>query len=67
MSMFLDSPIDYCPMADRYVLMDQTQEACARENGCLGDKCPLAAWFNRNPKAPPAKARKGSIKPEPGT
>lgn len=64
MSMFLDSPIDYCPMADRYVLLDQTQEACARENGCLGDKCPLAAWFKSDALARPGKAGKQTTKPD---
>ena len=48
MSMFFDSPIDYCPLAKKYVLLDQTQEDCAREEGCPGSGCPLAKWFNRN-------------------
>lgn len=49
MSMFFDSPIDYCPVARKYVLLDQTQEACARGEGCPDITCPLAKWFSRNP------------------
>lgn len=45
MCMFLDSPIEYCPVAKRYVLVDQTQECCAREMGCPPVGCPLARFF----------------------
>ncbi|HEY5700582.1 MAG TPA: hypothetical protein VIT83_00665 [Gammaproteobacteria bacterium] len=48
MSMFFDSPIDYCPVAKKYVLLDQTQKDCVREEGCRGAGCPLAKWFNRS-------------------
>jgi len=49
MSMFFDSPIDFCPVARKYVLLDQTQAACAREAACAAVTCPLAKWFNRSP------------------
>lgn len=63
MSMFFDSPIDYCPVAKKYVLLDQTQASCAREHGCPDIACPLAKWFNRDRvrgpggAAPPAGGR----------
>jgi hypothetical protein len=43
--MFLDSPIEYCPVANRYVLLDQTQECCAKEMKCPPVDCPLARFF----------------------
>lgn len=49
MSMYFDSPIDFCPAARKYVLLDQTQEACAKEEACAAVTCPLAKWFNRDP------------------
>lgn len=45
MSIFFDSPIEYCPVAKRYVLLDQTQQACARDMHCRGVNCPLARYF----------------------
>ncbi len=47
MSFFFDSPIDRCERMDCPVLLDQTQQACAREHGCTHPDCPLAAWFAR--------------------
>lgn len=47
MSIFFDSPIEYCPIAKRYVLLDQTQESCARDMDCMGLDCPLARYFAR--------------------
>ena len=47
MSFFFDSPIERCDREDCYVLLDQTQEACAREHGCTHPHCPLARWFAR--------------------
>ena len=49
MSMFFDSPIEFCPVAKKYVLLDQTQGACARGEGCPAAGCPLAKWFADNP------------------
>ncbi|MDX1514192.1 MAG: hypothetical protein R3174_10670 [Gammaproteobacteria bacterium] len=54
MSMFFDSPIEFCPVAKKYVLLDQTQASCAREEGCPAGNCPLARWFNRDPARKPA-------------
>ena len=45
MSTFFDSPIEYCPVANRYVLLDQTAECCRAENGCPQPDCPLARFF----------------------
>lgn len=45
MSIFFDSPIEYCPVANRYVLLDQTQQACARDMHCRGVNCSLARYF----------------------
>ncbi len=42
---FFDSPIDYCPIANKYVLLDQTQKACALEEKCGGHGCPLENYF----------------------
>lgn len=53
MCMFLDSPIEYCPVANRYVLLDQTQDACARDMDCPSVNCPLARFF-----APPMRSAK---------
>lgn len=47
MSMFYDSPIDYCPVANRFVLLDQTREACARDMNCGARDCPLEYYFAR--------------------
>ena len=59
MSMFFDSPIDYCPVARKYVLLDQTQEACARGEHCPDIVCPLAKWFARKPAQKPGGATPG--------
>ncbi len=42
-----DSPIERCPVCRSYVLLDATQEQCAREHECpLGEqRCPLARFF----------------------
>ncbi len=45
MSIFFDSPIAYCPVANRYVLLDQTRDDCAREMHCSAPNCPLAKDF----------------------
>ena len=45
MSIFFDSPIAYCPVAKRYVLLDQTQKCCAEDMGCIALNCPLAKHF----------------------
>lgn len=41
-----DSPIDHCPVCGQMVLLDQTQDECAREHGCSRDTaCPLQSYF----------------------
>lgn len=41
-----DSPFALCPERQCPVLLDQTQEECAREHTCdSGCACPLAAAF----------------------
>lgn len=41
-----DSPIERCSVCKSYVLMDQTQEECAREHQCgRGTDCPLKRYF----------------------
>ncbi len=40
-----DSPFDRCPVCREYVLLDQTQEECAREHGCENIECPLKRYF----------------------
>jgi hypothetical protein len=52
---FFDSPIDYCPIANKYVLLDQTQKACALEERCGEHGCPLENFF-----APATKGETGS-------
>ncbi len=63
MSIFFDSPIEYCPIAKRYVLIDQTQESCARDMDCHALNCPLARYFARPIRAennpPPAPREPG--------
>lgn len=59
MSILFDSPIDYCPVANRYVLLDQTRDACAREMACGKEQdCPLAYYFARRAPAKPGRARR---------
>ena len=57
MCMFLDSPIEYCPVANRYVLLDQTQDCCARDMDCPAVDCPLAHFFA-------SPLRRGGDKPD---
>lgn len=41
-----DSPVSRCEARQVMVLTDQTQAACARENGCPPRfHCPLAGYF----------------------
>lgn len=41
-----DSPIARCEIIEEMVLIDETQEECAREHGCPPDRiCPLARYF----------------------
>lgn len=41
-----DSPFEYCPVCQGYVLLDQTQRQCAREHSCAAaSKCPLETLF----------------------
>ncbi len=61
MSIFFDSPIEYCPVANRYVLLDQTKESCARDMDCRAVNCPLARYF-----AKPARRKKINTRPQRG-
>lgn len=58
MSTFVDSPMAYCPRANRYVLLDQTCENCRDENGCIRPDCPLAAYFAKGPMGDAPEAGK---------
>jgi len=41
-----DSPFEYCPACRAYVLLDQTQQQCAREHACKElSKCALRRLF----------------------
>jgi hypothetical protein len=41
-----DSPIARCEIIEEMVLIDETQQECAREHGCPpGRICPLARYF----------------------
>ena len=62
MSIFFDSPIEYCPVAKRYVLIDQTQESCSRDMDCRALNCPLARYFAR-PMRPEKNLRRAPRKP----
>ncbi|THF60572.1 hypothetical protein E6C76_21765 [Pseudothauera nasutitermitis] len=43
---FFDSPIARCERVHEIVLLDETQEECAREHNCPpGQICPLAGCF----------------------
>ena len=43
---FFDSPIGRCEAVRELVLLDETQQECAREHGCAPDfECPLRALF----------------------
>lgn len=45
MAMF-DSPVGRCEVAQRMVLLDQTQQECAHEHHCSPDTdCPLDGCF----------------------
>jgi hypothetical protein len=41
-----DSPFEFCPACDAYVVLDQTLRECAREHRCDDvSKCPLQTFF----------------------
>ena len=43
---FFDSPVGRCEAVREMVLLDETQEECAREHGCAPDcDCPLKKLF----------------------
>ncbi|NMG77504.1 hypothetical protein [Aromatoleum diolicum] len=43
---FFDSPIGRCEAVREMVLLDETQQECAREHGCAsGFDCPLKGYF----------------------
>jgi hypothetical protein len=54
MSKFADSPFEICTVCDEYVLLDQTQEQCAREHHCEHVRCPLKKYFVGREVADPA-------------
>ncbi|MFA6312175.1 MAG: hypothetical protein WC681_11895 [Sterolibacterium sp.] len=42
-----DSPVDYCPVCNELVLLDQTRRECATEHRCdSGVTCPLERCFS---------------------
>lgn len=42
-----DSPIDYCPVCNEMVLLDQTHRECASEHHCSSAvACPLKPCFS---------------------
>ncbi len=40
-----DSPFAFCRVCRQYVLLDQTQEQCAREHACDDSACGLRRYF----------------------
>lgn len=40
-----DSPFAFCRVCRQYVLLDQTQEQCAREHECDDSVCGLRRYF----------------------
>ncbi len=43
---FFDSPIGRCDAVHEMVLLDETQQECAREHDCpAGRLCPLEGYF----------------------
>ena len=65
MSIFFDSPIAYCPVANRYVLLDQTEKCCAEEMGCKVHNCPLARYFAATSTPLPKEAEAQSADEQP--
>ena len=61
---FFDSPIEYCPIANKYVLLDQTQKACALEEGCGGHGCPLENYFAPVTEGETGSKRRAKREPE---
>ena len=43
--MYLDSPMELCPICKEYVLLDQSHAECALEHHCQNHGCPLAKFF----------------------
>jgi hypothetical protein len=62
-----DSPFEFCSVCRQYVLLDQTEQQCAREHACNGNvACPLSRYFTgfdfgaaaqASEHAPPRKRR----------
>lgn len=57
--MFLE-PIEYCPVCDDYVLIDQTYDECAREHHCQHMHCPLKRFFTGHSFKDKARSRSDS-------
>ncbi len=58
---FFDSPIGRCEQVREMVLLDETQQECAREHDCPpGRECPLKGCFTEHsgldPEHPDARA-----------
>lgn len=53
-----DSPIDYCPVCNEMVLLDQTRRECASEHHCASTvACPLERCFSGYDFSSPNKHR----------
>lgn len=43
---YFDSPVGRCAVVREMVLLDETQQECAREHGCDSNRaCPLQRYF----------------------
>ena len=56
------SPFEVCEVCKGYVLLDQTQQDCAREHNCQAVNCPLKQFFAK-PYAPSPDDTDGTESP----
>ena len=40
-----NSPLAFCPIANRFVPLDEPPSECAIRNRCVSERCPLARFF----------------------
>jgi hypothetical protein len=60
--MCFDSPVAPCEVLHEMVLIDETQEECAREHDCPTDRvCPLRRYFAERTDPHPAPASRGRV------
>ena len=64
---FFDSPVGRCEAVREMVLLDETQQECAREHGCApGCACPLVGYFaERSGVSDPASLPEPRRAPQP--